>query len=129
MLEDRKASTNDRKQPRRRFSVEHKRGVVRALLRSPLSLACFAREHALNHNQLARWRREYEQGLYGEYEEQAVAFMPVCVEAPVSAMETSAPECPAQSAAMTIELHLPKGKVVLRDVGPERLKDVLEALQ
>jgi hypothetical protein len=26
-------------------------------------------------------------------------------------------------------LHLLKGKVVLRDVGPERLKDVLGALQ
>ncbi|WP_458764628.1 transposase [Cupriavidus basilensis] len=35
------------------------------LLSSTMSLARFAREHDLNHNQLARWRREYEQGTYG----------------------------------------------------------------
>jgi transposase-like protein len=39
--------------------------MVQTLLSSTMSLARFAREHELNHNQLARWRREYEQGTYG----------------------------------------------------------------
>lgn len=54
-----------RNEPRRRFTNEYKRQVVQTLLTSPMSLSRVAREHDLDHNQLARWRREYEQGKYG----------------------------------------------------------------
>lgn len=39
--------------PRRRFSAQYKRELVESVLASPLSLARVAREHDLNHNQLA----------------------------------------------------------------------------
>lgn len=68
-----------RSEPRRRFTNEYKRQVVQTLLASPMSLSRVVREHDLNHNQLARWRREYEQGKYGTTANKVTEFAPVCV--------------------------------------------------
>lgn len=58
------ATGSFRNEPRRSFSREYKRQVVETVLASPSSLARVARGHDLNHNQLSRWRREYQRGLY-----------------------------------------------------------------
>jgi transposase-like protein len=47
-----------RNEPRHHFSAHYKRELVEMVLAAPVSLARVAREHNLNHNQLARWRRE-----------------------------------------------------------------------
>ncbi|WP_430869468.1 transposase [Cupriavidus basilensis] len=65
-------------EPRRRFTNEYKRQVVQTLLASPMWLSRVAREHDLNHNQLARRRREYEQGKCGTAANEVTEFVPVC---------------------------------------------------
>ncbi|WP_436226460.1 IS66 family insertion sequence element accessory protein TnpA [Cupriavidus necator] len=110
-----------RKEPRRRFSSEYKCQVVRALLSSTMSLARFAREHDLNHNQLARWHREYEQGKYGAVAEVAMDFVPVCVEPMLS---SPPPVLPTSSAMATVELHLPQGRIVMHNVSQACLHDL-----
>jgi transposase-like protein len=126
MSETAKDQEDYRKEPRRRFSVAYKCQVVRALLASTMSLARFARDHDLNHNQLARWRREYEQGRYGATDDVAREFVPVCIETVAS--RTSC-DVAATTAVATVELHLPKGKVVMRDVSQGCLRDLIEALR
>lgn len=120
-----------RNEPRRRFTNEYKRQVVQTLLASPMSLSRVAREHDLNHNQLARWRREYEQGKYGSAANEVTEFVPVCVGPLVSGTlpEVPAAEEATRRAVATVELHLPKGKVVIRDVSPDCLRDLIEALR
>ena len=68
-----------RNEPRRRFSREYKRQVVEAVLASPSSLARVAREHDLNHNQLSRWRREYQRGMY-DSPNASPRLLPVCLD-------------------------------------------------
>jgi transposase-like protein len=74
-----------RNEPRRRFSAQYKRELVETILASPLSLARVAREHELNQNQLARWRREYEQGKFVLTDGKDVSLLAVCVDGTVSA--------------------------------------------
>jgi hypothetical protein len=98
------------------------------LLSSTMSLARFAREHDLNHNQLARWRREYEQGTYGAVAQVGAEFVPVCV-APVD--RRPSPVVSSAGATATVELHLPKGRIapsrpIDRGIpGPDLLANVL----
>jgi transposase len=52
--------------PRRRWTVNEKRGIVEATLSSTRSLASLAREHGVNANQLFSWRKLYRAGLLCE---------------------------------------------------------------
>ncbi|SPK70630.1 conserved protein of unknown function (plasmid) [Cupriavidus taiwanensis] len=115
-----------RREPRRRFSAEYKRQIVMTLLSSTVSLARFAREHDLNHNQLDRWRREYQQGAYGAIEQSGAEFVPVCV-APM--VNFPSPVTSSTAAMTTVELHLPKGRIVMHDVGVDYLRELIEALR
>jgi transposase len=115
-----------RREPRRRFSAEYKCQIVQTLLSSTMSLARFAREHDLNHNQLARWRREYEQGTYGAVAQASAEFVPVCVE-PV--VHYPSPVVSSAGTTATVELHLPKGRIVMHDVGVDCLRELIEALR
>jgi transposase len=117
------SSRNFRNEPRRRFSTEYKRQVVEMVLASPLSLARVAREHDLNHNQLARWRQEYKRGQYSPSDSQAT-LVPVTIK-PSHALTATVASAPEQ---FSIELHLPKGKVVVRG-DAQLLKQVIEALR
>ena len=113
-----------RREPRRRFSAEYKCQMVQTLLSSTMSLARFAREHDLN--QLARWRREYEQGAYGAIAQAGRSLFPVCV----ASMVNCPPSVTLSTAAMTtVELHLPKGWIVMHDVGVDYLRELIEALR
>ena len=116
-----------RNEPRRRFTVEYKREVVRALLASPMSLARVARDYDLNHNQLARWRHEYEHGKYGEPVQSADGATPF-LSVSVRSSDASA-DGAVGSAATSVELHLPKGKVVIHNVSTDCLRELIEALR
>jgi transposase len=48
---------------RRRRAVEEKRRIVEETLQPGASVACVARAHAVNANQVFAWRRQYWQGL------------------------------------------------------------------
>ncbi|WP_420993647.1 IS66 family insertion sequence element accessory protein TnpA [Cupriavidus sp. 30B13] len=115
-----------RREPRRRFSAEYKCRMVQTLLSSTMSLARFAREHDLNHNQLARWRREYEQGTYGPMAQAGVEFVPACV-GPIGSSSSQVASC--TGAIATVELHLAKGRIVMHDVGVDCLRALVEALR
>lgn len=115
-----------RREPRRRFSAEYKCQMVQTLLSSTMSLARFAREHDLNHNQLARWRREYEQGSYGPIAQSGAEFVPVCV-GPIVGSPSRVASSTGTTA--TVELHLSRGRIVMHDVGMAYLCELIEALR
>ena len=50
---------------RRRRSVEEKRRIVEETLEAGASVARVARRHAVNANQLFRWRKKYREGRLG----------------------------------------------------------------
>ena len=125
------ATSSFRNEPRRRFSREYKRQVVETVLASPSSLARVAREHDLNHNQLSRWRREYQRGMY-DPPSASPRLLPVCLDTD-SMQEAAVPIAAPATASMlspTLELHLPKGKVVIRGaMTMPLLRQVIEAMQ
>ena len=125
------AISSFRNEPRRRFSREYKRQVVETVLASPSSLARVAREHDLNHNQLSRWRREYQRGMY-DSPNASPRLLPVCLDTS-SAQEAAVPVAARAAAPMmspALELHLPKGKVVIREAMTQPLlRQVIEAMQ
>jgi transposase-like protein len=98
-----------------------------------MSLARVARDYDLNHNQLARWRHEYERGKYGEPAQSAdgaTSFLSVSVEPAMSARSSDASAGgPVGSAVTSVELHLPKGKVVIHNVSTDCLLELIEALR
>ena len=125
------AASSFRNEPRRRFSREYKRQVVETVLASPSSLARVAREHDLNHNQLSRWRREYQRGMY-DPPNASPRLLPVCLDTD-SVQEAAVPVAAPATASMlspALELHLPKGKVVIRGaMTAPLLRQVIEAMQ
>lgn len=50
---------------RRRWPLAEKRRIVEETLERGASVAVVARRHAVNANQLFKWRREYERGALG----------------------------------------------------------------
>lgn len=119
--------------PRRRFSRDHKRSLVQQLLDSDSSvtLAQLARAHDIHPNLLGKWRREYQQGLFGEPAKPAAAgltLLPVTVStaspAPLS-NRSDAAVLPISS----LELRLRKGSMVLNgEVTADLLRGLVEAL-
>jgi transposase len=51
--------------PRRRLSVESKRGIVELTLRPGASVAAVARDHSISRHTLAQWRERYRLGTLG----------------------------------------------------------------
>lgn len=124
-------SRSYRNNPRRRFSRAYKREVVQTLLASCESMARVARDHELNHNQLSRWRKEYEQGLLEDGGVQASPqLVPVVVSGnPVAASAPTRPGRCAQPEQM-LELRLAKGTIVMRgSLTASLLRSVIEAMQ
>lgn len=81
------ADQNFRNLPRRRFSKEEKRRIVREFLHLGIPLARFARERALHYNQLSRWRKDYLAGKFGPISTLCspdLQWLPVTVEKPAS---------------------------------------------
>lgn len=123
------ATSSFRHEPRRRFTREYKRQVVEAVLSSSSSLARVAREHDLNHNQLSRWRREYQRGLY-DSPSSSPTLLPVRVDATVAQAAPVAVVARPAAPSPELELHLPKGKVVIRGaMTAPLLRQVIEAMQ
>ena len=128
------ANGSFRNKPRRRFTTEYKRQVVQALLVSSDSMAQVARDHDLNHNQLARWRQEFLQGRFNEVcappSRAMPSLVPVALVAsqhlPVQAKSYDGP----RTASTSLELRLPKGTLVINaELDGSILRELIEALQ
>jgi transposase-like protein len=81
---------------------------------------------------LARWRREYEQGKFVLTDGKDVSLLAVCVDGTVSTPERSIAASSSRAtreAAVSVELHLPKGKVVIHGVDAQQLRRLIEAMQ
>jgi transposase len=124
------ADRSFRNEPRRRFTREFKRQLVESLLVSPDSLARVARDNDLNHNQLSKWRRQYQEGLFGEAS--PVRLVPVSVTAPPPPIVVPMARVEAELAAprVGLELVLPKGRILVHAAPDIKiLRLVIEAMQ
>lgn len=92
-------------------------------------MARVARDNDLNQNQLAKWRRDYQAGLFEGTS--GTSLVPVCIDvrAPV---EVAACETLSRASATDgfLELVLPKGRVLIH-AAPDTnlLRSVIEAMQ
>jgi transposase len=126
------ASGSFRNKPRRRFTTEYKRQVVRTLLASAESMAQVARDHDLNHNQLARWRQQYLQGQFNEALSRSAtqALVPVTVAQPEPLPVPAKLSGVAPPPINVLELRLPKGTVVIKGaLDGFLLRELIGALQ
>jgi transposase len=114
--------------PRRRRSVEEKRGIVEQTLEPGASVARVARAYGVNANQVFAWRRLYRQGRLGRKESDAPSLLPVHVTNATLA-EGSAGACARRTASGMIHVELPKGQLrIAGRVDAEALRVVLEKL-
>lgn len=127
------ASGSFRNKPRRRFTAEYKRQVVRTLLASAESMAQVARDHDLNHNQLARWRQQYLQGQFNQALSRAEATQALV---PVTVAQAQPLSVPAKlngiapSPITSLELRLAKGTVIITvPLDGVLLRELIGALQ
>ncbi len=110
---------------RRRRSVAEKRGIVEETLAEGASVACVARAHGVNANQVFQWRRLYRAGRLGGTPPM-LKLLPVTVEASTA----SAAQPPAEPAAGAMHIKLGHAQVHIEgtpDVALLRL--VLELLR
>jgi transposase len=119
--------------PRRRRSVEEKRGIVEETLEQGASVARVARGHGVNANQVFAWRRQYRQGLLGEGNIETVNLLPVHVtETTVRKTDREVQPQAVQrttEAAGTIHVKLARGQLrITGQVDAEALRAVLEQL-
>ncbi len=77
---------------RRRWPLAQKRRIVEETLERGASVAVVARRHAVNANQLFKWRREYARGAVGAAKVPALAAVKV--------VETAAAAAPRRRAMM-----------------------------
>ncbi|RWA52265.1 hypothetical protein AU476_18030 [Cupriavidus sp. UYMSc13B] len=71
-------------------------------------------------------RREYERGSYGAVAQASAEFVPICFEPLV---HHPSPVASSPDATTTVELHLPKGRIVMHDVDMAYLCALIEALR
>jgi transposase len=110
----------------KRHSVEFKRRVVEQTLTPGASVACIAREHGINANQVFNWRKLYREGLLGEVGQMAT-LLPVTVIAPRTAAASS--DASARASAGRLWLESPKGCLSIDGrPDPVALRLVLEHL-
>jgi transposase len=109
----------NQKQRRRRFTLEHKRGIVQQSMKPGASVSRIARDHDVNTNQVFKWRRLFEQGLLGAGRK-SVPMLPVRIETPAAAgrVIVQVPEAevkPQRGArAGSIEIELSGGRVTVQ---------------
>ena len=93
-------------------------------------MARVARDNNLNQNQLAKWRRDYHEGLLGE--PSPVRLVPISVAVCDSPVRLGAPDVqPAlEMSGVGLELVLPKGRVLIHALpNTQLLRTVIEAMQ
>jgi transposase len=124
--------------------VEEKRHIVEQTLAAGGSVARVARAHGVNANQVFQWRRQYQRGLLGPGNTEAVSLLSVRVtealarEAPNNRGEAArssgiaergAGEPRRRTASGMIQVELPKGQVrITGSIDRESLRVVLECL-
>lgn len=111
---------------RRQRSIAEKRRIVEETLAEGASVACVARAHGVNANQVFQWRRLYHAGRLGGTAP-ALKLLPVTVEASTA---SAAAQPSAESVGGTI--HIKLGHAQLRIEGTPDvtlLRLVLESLR
>lgn len=110
----------NQKQRRRRFTLEHKRGIVQESMKPGASVSRIARDHDVNTNQVFKWRRLYEQGQLGAGRK-SVPMLPVRIEEPstlAGRIVVHAPEAEGKAEQSTrtgsIEIELSGGRVTVQ---------------
>src|SRR3984885_7203628 len=112
---------------RQKRSVEEKRRIVEETLTAGASVACVARRHAVNANQVFYWRKKYREGRLGKGRSSnllpvAVSDIPSIKSGPVRGASS---RCPLG----VMEIKLPKGQLrITGSVEAESLRIVLECL-
>jgi transposase len=126
--------------PRRRWTRQEKRRIVKATLEAGASLAQVALAHAVNANQVHSWRRLYERGLLNDEAERATLLpMRVVPDAPdslpvVRLSSPSAATATAQKARRlrpsgVIQVEAERGRLRIEGAAdPMTLRVVLESL-
>jgi transposase len=122
---------------RRRWTRAEKRRIVEATRAAGASIAQVALAHAVNANQVHRWRRLYERGLLSPEAEQAT-LLPVRVipDGPHArpVVRLSRPAAPGQKARRlrpggVIQVEMERGRLRIEGVAdPVTLRVVLESL-
>jgi transposase len=108
--------------------VEEKRRIVEETLQPGVSVACVARGHGVNANQLFGWRRLYRQGLLEGEECDTPRLLPVRVTNAMVAVR-SARAARGRTPSGMIHVELPKGQLrIAGRVDAEALRVVLEKL-
>ena len=116
---------------RRRRAVEEKRRIVEETLQPGASVACVARAHAVNANQVFAWRRQYRQGLLELQDSGTPGLLAVRVGKAATPTEAGRARSTAsqQTPSGMIQVELPKGHLrVAGRVDAEALRVVLEKL-
>ena len=116
---------------RRRYSIAEKRRIVEESFQPGASVARVARAHGVNANQVFGWRRLYQRGRLGGNTRaaQAVELLPVTVsDAPAAAVPAPAAIPPSSVSPGTIQLQLPRGRLLEGVVDPDCLRVVLNCL-
>ncbi len=113
---------------RRRWSAAEKIRIVEESLSRPRSVALTARRHDISRALLARWRKDYREGLLGN--KLALTFAPVMIAAgpaPVAAPPAAELE---SSGAVTVAITLVNGRhiVVPAEIDPALLGRLLPVL-
>ena len=112
---------------RRTYKPEFKRAVVKQCMESGMSLASVAMAHRINANLARRWVVAHRRALPNAKSKEAVALLPVTIEAK-GAAEVEADKRTHASAGM-IELEVYGARIRLRgSVDVASLRSVLEVL-
>ena len=111
---------------RRQRSIAEKRRIVEETLAEGASVACVARAHGVNANQVFQWRRLYHAGRLGGTAP-ALKLLPVTVEASTASPAAQPPTAPA---AGTIHIKLAHAQIRIEgSADPLLLRAVLESLR
>jgi transposase len=104
---------------RQRRSLEEKRRIVELTLQPGASVARIARQHAVNANQVFKWRGLYRRGLLSEPTESGNQLLAVKVtDGPARSMYLANPPG-------TIHIELPKAHVRIEGSGDTRVLGVV----
>jgi transposase len=92
---------------RRRWPIEEKRRIVQEMLEPGASVARTAQQHAVNANQIFKWRKQYREGRLGSSTSSRLLPVKVISEQLVGAEKV--PALDLRSPTGTLEIKLSKG--------------------
>jgi transposase len=112
----------------RRHGLEFKVAIVQQTMQDGASVACIAREHGVNANQVFAWRKLYREGQLNAAPDTSPAMLPVTVVTPES-RPSEASSHPNTAVAGVIRLECARGCLIIEGVSDGSILDrVLDRL-